>query len=75
MMMMMLITGITLQWLPNQLYGTYTRMEEVAKVDGVAEECEELLGRVRDQRVQLTEEVARFKKAIDEAEERKGEAK
>ncbi len=49
-------------------------MEEVAKVDGVAEECEELLGRVRDQRMQLTEEVARFKKAIDEAKERKEKA-
>ena len=49
-------------------------MEEVAKVDGVAEECEELLGRVRDQRAQLTEEVARFKKAIHEAKERKEEA-
>ena len=44
-------------------------MEEVAKVDGVAEECEELLRRMRDQRVQLMEEVARFKKAIDEAKE------
>ena len=40
-------------------------------VEGVTEECEELLGRVRDQRLQLTEEVARFKKAIDEAKERK----
>ena len=49
-------------------------MEEVAKVDGVAEECEELLGRVRDQRVQLMEEVARFKKVINEAKERKEEA-
>ena len=49
-------------------------MEEVAKVDGVAEECEKLLGRVRDQRAQLTEEVARFKKAIDEAKERREEA-
>ncbi len=46
-------------------------MEEVAKVDGVAEECEELLARVRDQRAQLTEEVGRFKKAINEAKERK----
>ena len=59
------------QWLPNQLYGTYARMEEVAKVDGVAEKCDELLVRVRDQRVQLTEEVATFKKAIAEAKERK----
>lgn len=49
-------------------------MEEVAKVDGVAEECEELLGRVRDQRAQLTEEVARFKKAIHEAKRWKEEA-
>ena len=73
--MLMLMTGITLQWLPNQLYGTYARMEEVAKVDGVVEECEELLGQVRDQRVQLTEEVARFKKAIDDAKERMEEAK
>lgn len=67
---MMMVTDIIRQWLPNQLYGTYARMEEVAKVDGVAEECEELLGRVRDQRVQLTEEVARFKKGIAEAKER-----
>lgn len=72
---MVMVTDSIHQWLPNQLYGTYARMEEVAKVDGVAEECEELLGRVRDQRVQLMEEVARFKKAIYEAKERMEEAK
>ena len=66
----LVVTDIVRQWLPNQLYGTYARIEEVATVDNVAEECEELLGRVRDQRVQLTEEVARFKKAIDDAKER-----